>query len=83
MSLAGGEEAEESVPAVGHAPYFYLITDSREIESLGHVQTEISFSSNFVKSSFWGKKKEKEKKKKFDVRNSEEFVIRRKEGKLE
>lgn len=65
MSLAGGEEAEESVPAVGHAPYFYLITDSREIESLGHVQTEISFSSNFVKRVFFlGKKERKRKRRK-------------------
>lgn len=39
-----GEEAEESVPAVGHAPYFYLITDSREMESLGHVRTKILFT---------------------------------------
>lgn len=61
MSLAGGEEAEESVPAVGHAPYFYLITDSREMESLGHVQTEISFSLN--ESSLWKKeRKGKEEK---------------------
>lgn len=65
MSLAGGEEAEESVPAVGHAPYFYLITDSREIESLGHVQTEISFSPNFVKRVFFlGKKERKRKRRK-------------------
>lgn len=72
MSLAGGEEAEESVPVVEHAPYFYLITDSREIESLGHVQTEISFSSNFVKRVFFlGKKERKGKEEK--VQNSEEL----------
>ena len=50
-----GEEAEESVPAVGHAPYFYLITDSREMESLGHVRTKILFTNALLNEREKGK----------------------------